>query len=84
MEAVKQNGRALAELHASAELKGDREIVMEAVKQNGRALEYASAELKGDREIVMEAVKQDGRLALKGDRRDGASAEPRPRATGRS
>jgi hypothetical protein len=37
----KQHGRALQ--YASAELKGDREIVMEAVKQAGSALEYASA-----------------------------------------
>ena len=57
MEAVKQDGFALQ--FASAELKGDREIVMEAVKQDWRALQYASAELKGDREIVMEAVAQD-------------------------
>jgi len=72
MEAVKQYGFALE--YASAELKGDREIVMEAVKQNGRALQYASAELQGDREIVMEAVKQNGfalqyaSAELKGDR----------------
>jgi hypothetical protein len=51
---------ATALQYASAELKGDREIVKEAVKQNGFALEYASAELHGDREIVVEAVKQDG------------------------
>ena len=35
MTAVKQDGRALE--YASAELKGDREIVMEAAKQNGHA-----------------------------------------------
>ena len=65
MEAVKQDGRALQ--YASAELKGDREIVMAAVKQNWCALlvlEYASAELQGDREIVMVAVKQNGRALL--------------------
>merc|ERR1712185_885967 len=72
MEAVKQNGRALE--YASAELKGDREIVLESVKQHGLALQYASAELKGDREIVMAAVKQNGlalmhaSAELKGDR----------------
>ena len=36
LEAVQKDGRAL--LHASEELKGDREVVMEAVKQNGHAL----------------------------------------------
>ena len=45
MEAVKQDGRALE--YASAELKGDREIVMEAVKQNGHALQDAGGELSG-------------------------------------
>ena len=45
---------------ASAELKGDRKIVMAAVKQRGTALYQASAELKGDQEIVMVAVKQNG------------------------
>ena len=49
LRTVKLNPFALE--YASAELKGDREIVMEAVKQNGRALEYASAELKGDEEL---------------------------------
>ena len=58
LEAVKKDGHVL--LHASEELKGDREVVMEAVKQNGLALEYASEELTGDWEVVMEAVKQDG------------------------
>ena len=54
MEAVKQHGNALT--YASAELRGDREIVMEAVKQNGHALGEVSAELKDDREIVLAAV----------------------------
>ena len=35
LEAVKQDGRALAS--ASAALKDDREIVLEAVKQDGHA-----------------------------------------------
>ena len=56
MEAVRQTWRALR--YASAELKGDREIVMEAVKQSGNALRHASAELQGDREIVMVAVER--------------------------
>ena len=38
-------------MYASAELKGDREIVMEAVKQNGDALRYASPKLQGDEEL---------------------------------
>ena len=46
---------------ASAELKGNKEIVKEAVTHYGSALQYASAELRGDQEIVMEAVKQNGR-----------------------
>jgi hypothetical protein len=72
MAAVKQDGQAL-EL-ASAELKGDRGIVMEAVKTYGRALDFASAKLRGDREIVMAAVKTYGRALksasaeLRGDR----------------
>ena len=45
--------------YASAELKGDREIVMVAVKQYWNALQYASAELRDDHEIVIAAVKQD-------------------------
>eukprot|EP00972_Heterocapsa_arctica_P010646 1562545-Heterocapsa_arctica.AAC.1 len=49
LEAVKQDGLALR--FASAELKGDREVVMEAVKQSGLALRFASQELMGDREI---------------------------------
>ena len=53
LEAVEKDGHALR--RASAELKGDREVVMEAVKQNGHALWHASEELKGDREVVVEA-----------------------------
>ncbi len=69
---LKRNPFAL--YYASAELQGDREIVMEAVKQDESALQCASVELQGDREIVMEAVKQDGgaleyaSVELKGDR----------------
>ena len=72
LKTLKRNPFALE--YASAELKGDREIVLEAVKQDGYALVYASAELKGDREIVMAAVKQNGRALqyasaeLQGDR----------------
>ncbi len=72
LQLVKRKPAALQ--YASAELKGDREIVMEAVKQCGCALHYASAQLQGDREIVMEAVKQRwwaleyASTELKGDR----------------
>mmetsp|Transcript_20729 Transcript_20729/g.45870 ORF Transcript_20729/g.45870 Transcript_20729/m.45870 type:complete len:127 (-) Transcript_20729:544-924(-) len=45
LEAVKKNGRAL--LHASEELKGDREFVMVAVKHDGHALQRAAEELQG-------------------------------------
>jgi hypothetical protein len=41
MEAIKQNGRALK--FASAELKGDREIVIAAVAQDSIALNYTSS-----------------------------------------
>jgi hypothetical protein len=42
--AVAQHESAL--VYASAELKGDREVVLAAVALNGRALQYASAELR--------------------------------------
>ena len=44
---------------ASAQLKGDRKILLAAVSQNGHALHSASAELKGDREVVTRAVSKD-------------------------
>ena len=65
--------------YASANLKGDRDVVIEAVKQDGRALKYASAELRGNieksdldyenkmqksKEVVLEAVKQNGRALV--------------------
>ena len=46
LEAVKQNGGALALRLASDALQDDREIVLLAVKQNGGALKYASAGLR--------------------------------------
>ena len=49
LKRVKQDGFALE--YASADLKGDKDIVMEAVKQNGDALQYASADLQGDEEL---------------------------------
>jgi hypothetical protein len=55
---VAKDGRALE--YASAELKGDREVVLAAVAQDGRALKHASAELKGDREVALAAVAQNG------------------------
>jgi hypothetical protein len=48
---VQQDGLALE--YASAELRGDREIVLAAVQQDGWALYFASTELRGDREIVL-------------------------------
>ena len=53
-----QDGTALG--YASAELRGDKEVVLAAVKQYGDALEYASAELRGDKEVVLAAVAEDG------------------------
>ena len=56
LKTVKRNPFALES--ASAELKGDREIVLEAVKQSWRALQYASAEVKHDTEITKIALKK--------------------------
>ena len=54
---------------ASAQLKGNRKVVMAAVRQNGEALQYASEELKGDREVMMAADKQhDWALCMTGQR----------------
>ena len=50
LKRVKQDGGALE--YASADLKGDKDIVMEAVKQDRQALQYASAALRSDRELV--------------------------------
>jgi len=57
MEAVKQNGSALA--YGSEELQADSDIVREAVKQSGFAFKYASKELQADSNFVLEAVKQN-------------------------
>jgi len=54
LAAVKRNGWLL--LHASAELRADREVVLAAVGQQGMALVFASAELRSDREVVLAAV----------------------------
>eukprot|EP00295_Goniomonas_pacifica_P006090 CAMPEP_0175835794 /NCGR_PEP_ID=MMETSP0107_2-20121207/16791_1 /TAXON_ID=195067 ORGANISM="Goniomonas pacifica, Strain CCMP1869" /NCGR_SAMPLE_ID=MMETSP0107_2 /ASSEMBLY_ACC=CAM_ASM_000203 /LENGTH=152 /DNA_ID=CAMNT_0017149129 /DNA_START=624 /DNA_END=1081 /DNA_ORIENTATION=+ len=68
---------------ASAEMKGDRMVVLAAVAQKGRALQYASEELKGDREVVLAAVAQNGYALeyvseeLKGDREVGLAAVAR-------
>ena len=61
LKTVKRNPFALE--YASAELKGDREIVMVAVKQNGFALECASAELQNDREVVHLATPPKAKLS---------------------
>ena len=61
--AVAQNGGVLK--HASAQLRGDRDVVSVAVAQDGWALEYASAELRADRDVVSVAVAQGGGWALR-------------------
>lgn len=58
-------------MHASAELRADREIVLAAINEtsdvkerlpnHGSMLEHVSEELKADREIVRAAVRQDFR-----------------------
>ena len=50
MEAIKSDFRTPEILSASAELWGDRELVMAAVTLNGVALNYARAVRQGDRE----------------------------------
>ena len=60
MEAVKRRGCALK--HASAELQGDREIVLAAATQKGKLLRFAPAALKDDDEVVLGAVKNNGRM----------------------
>ena len=45
---------------ATAELRGDHEIVLKAVSHRGEALQYATEELKSDRVIAMRAVTQKG------------------------
>merc|ERR1712242_593840 len=65
MQAVAKNGLALA--FVSAELRGDREVVMEAVANDDRqasedasVFEHASEALRGDREVVLQAVEKNG------------------------
>jgi hypothetical protein len=50
LAALRQNGRALE--YASAELRGDREVVLAAVRQNGRALRFPSEDLRNDPQVV--------------------------------
>jgi len=45
---------------ASAELQGDREVVLAAVAENGFSLAYVSTEMRGDREVVLAAVARNG------------------------
>ena len=47
-------------MHASTELRADREVVLEVVKMNGDCLQYVSTEMQHDFEVVMEAVKSHG------------------------
>eukprot|EP01051_Picozoa_sp_SAG22_P027103 SAG22_NODE_8906_length_622_cov_1.179732_1_plen_76_part_10 len=58
LAAVARDGDALQ--HASAGLRGDRELVLAAVARDGNALQYVSAGLRGDREVVLAAVAQNG------------------------
>ena len=44
----------------SAELMGDKEIVLAAILQGGFALQYASEDLRGDRALVSAAVDANG------------------------
>ena len=60
MEAVRQNGLVLR--FASAELKGDREVVIGSIKQNGDALEFASEELKGSKTDLAQIALLHGTL----------------------
>lgn len=50
LKALQQDGLVL--VHASDELRNDREVVLTAIRQNGLALKYASAELQADEEMV--------------------------------
>eukprot|EP01047_Picozoa_sp_COSAG01_P109623 COSAG01_NODE_38483_length_489_cov_0.633333_2_plen_83_part_00 len=56
LDRVAQHGYVLE--YATAELKGDREIVLAAVAQNGNALRYAAAELKANPDMIIAAFFQ--------------------------
>ena len=81
LEAVKQDWCALK--FASAELKGDKEVVLEAVKKDGCALNFASAELKESLPAYVEASLQAHRdlaFVLHGARPQPAPAAEEPQA----
>ena len=61
---MKQNKETLA--YASAELHGDREILVESVKRNWETLTYATVELRGEREPRLETVKQNKETGAEG------------------
>jgi len=46
-------------MHASEDLRRDKEVVLTAVRSAGNALRYAAAPLKGDKEVVLAAVAKD-------------------------
>ena len=46
---MKQNGEAL--YFASADLKGDKEVVLAAVEEYGGALQFASEDLQADEDL---------------------------------
>ena len=58
-EAIDRNEKNVLK-NASADITGNREIVLEVIKKRGTELQFVSMGLKGDREIVLEAVKNNG------------------------
>ena len=60
LHCVKRRGDAVK--HASARLRGDKEIILAAVKEwnSAKVLNLASTELQDDREVVLECVKNGG------------------------
>jgi hypothetical protein len=64
LEALKENAYALE--HASAELRGDPELVLSAIRLGiGAVFSFASEELRGNREFALKVVRQCG-LAFAG------------------
>ena len=56
-QTLRKNGFCMEGL--SAELRGDRAMVLAAVGQNGLALKHASEELRSDHTIVMAAARNN-------------------------
>ena len=51
-------------LHASEDLRGDRDVIGAAMALDGANLQYATDALKGDRDLVMEAVRSSNSISL--------------------